>query len=572
MLGALLLDKDQIGVVVGKLEADDFYLAAHADVFRAMLHLFSHGTPIDTLTLADELERQGSLGRVGGLEVLTSLAASVPTAANLEYYAKIVLDHSLKRRLISTAGRLADLGFDDSLEADEAVEEARRTVSQMAGGQRGSGFQVVRVCDVPETPPPPDLIDGLFPDHFPSSVHGDGGHLKSYLVLCALICVAAGVPFLGLAVTKAPTLFIDYELNDEVTARRARQLCRGLGLPGVPRDLFYVNARKPLLRLIPEIEATVATHGIRLAGIDSLGLAIAGDTQSEDGVILVMSALRALGIATVAVDHQARLQAGEEYANKQQFGSVYKSNLSRSVLQVERAAQGIDPSVVDLMMRQKKASFGPDRPPLGIRVTFGADSVTITAQDAASSPVLASKLPAKDRVLAQLVSEPGNTSETLAELSGIELKTVKNALSELNQLGQVKLSPGRKPREPGTWCPTPAGEERVSHPGSRPDSHPDDLDRDVKFRVPDVGVPPLGLPLDTVGMRNAGPVEGGLGIPTSLTGRDARPPSSRNGLPTEVGGEGVSLPAESGPPDPRTGVGAGSAPKQRRSRPAGPCH
>ena len=146
VLGALLLDKDQIGVVVGKLEADDFYLDAHADLFRAMLSLFSQGTPIDTLTLADELERRGALLRVGGLEVLTSLAASVPTAANVEYYAKIVSDHSLKRRLISAGGRLADLGFDDALDAQPAIEEAERTVFAVADrGRVKSDFESIGV-------------------------------------------------------------------------------------------------------------------------------------------------------------------------------------------------------------------------------------------------------------------------------------------------------------------------------------------------------------------------------------------------------------------------------------------
>ncbi|MGH7697192.1 MAG: replicative DNA helicase [Candidatus Dormibacteria bacterium] len=142
VLGALLLDKDQIGVVVGKLEVDDFYLDAHCDIFRAMLALFSQGTPIDTLTLADELERQTTLVRVGGLETLTSLASAVPTAANVEYYARIVGDHSLKRRLIRAGGRLADLGFDETLEAQPAIEEAERTVFAVADrGRVKSDFE-----------------------------------------------------------------------------------------------------------------------------------------------------------------------------------------------------------------------------------------------------------------------------------------------------------------------------------------------------------------------------------------------------------------------------------------------
>jgi replicative DNA helicase len=139
VLGALLLDKDQIGQVVGTLEPDDFYLDAHADIFRAMLSLFSQGTPLDTLTLADELERQRTLERVGGLPVLTSLAAGVPTAANVSYYARIVHDHSVKRRLIQAGGKLAELGFDERLDAQGAIEDAERTVFAVADRGRPKG-------------------------------------------------------------------------------------------------------------------------------------------------------------------------------------------------------------------------------------------------------------------------------------------------------------------------------------------------------------------------------------------------------------------------------------------------
>ncbi len=145
VLGALLLDKDQIGTVVGKLESVDFYLATNGDIFRAMLNLFAQGVPIDTLTLADELERQQALERVGGLQALTSLAAAVPTAANVEYYARIVYDHSLKRRLISAGGQLADLGFDETVEAQVAIEEAEKVVFGVADrGRSKSDFEPIK--------------------------------------------------------------------------------------------------------------------------------------------------------------------------------------------------------------------------------------------------------------------------------------------------------------------------------------------------------------------------------------------------------------------------------------------
>ncbi len=142
VLGALLLDKDQIGQVVGSLEADEFYHDAHAAIFRAMLSLFSQGTPLDTLTLADELERQSALEAVGGLDLLTSLAAAVPTAANVAYYARIVHGHAIKRRLIQAGGQLAELGFDEALDPQQAIEEAERTVFAVADrGRPKADFQ-----------------------------------------------------------------------------------------------------------------------------------------------------------------------------------------------------------------------------------------------------------------------------------------------------------------------------------------------------------------------------------------------------------------------------------------------
>ncbi|HVA21063.1 MAG TPA: replicative DNA helicase [Candidatus Micrarchaeia archaeon] len=139
VLGALLLDKEQIGSAVTVLDPDDFYLGAHGDIYRAMRNCFTRSVPIDTLTLADELEREGTLSRVGGLDTLATLAGSVPTAANLEYYARIVRDHASKRRLIQAGGDVARLGFDERVEAAEAIESAERLVFAVADRGRARG-------------------------------------------------------------------------------------------------------------------------------------------------------------------------------------------------------------------------------------------------------------------------------------------------------------------------------------------------------------------------------------------------------------------------------------------------
>ncbi|MGC2295302.1 MAG: AAA family ATPase [Candidatus Dormiibacterota bacterium] len=339
--------------------------------------------------------------------------------------------------------------------------------------------EVIRLCDVEDLPPRPDLIEGVVPDRFPTSVYGAGGQLKTYLAIHMGVCVASGEPFLGRAVTQGAVLFVDWELDQDVTARRARQLARGLGLADIPSEVFYLNAAKPLMHLLLDIQEAISTHSIRLVVIDSMGLAISGDNQSEEGVIPAMGALRALGIASVVIDHQARIQTGQDYSSKEQFGSVYKGNLSRMSWQLERADPGTDAAVVELVMRNRKANFGPLQSDLGLRVTFASDAITVSPVDVATTPSLASKAPAREQVFAAVVGEPGSTADTIADVTGVAMSTVKNSLTELYRLHRVtRVSTSR--REPAQWYPVNQSEypdRDTQYPdgtlgASIPESHP----------------------------------------------------------------------------------------------------
>ena len=139
VLSALLLDTEQIGSVVTLLEPDDFSLGAHGDISHAMQRCFTRSVPIDTLTLADELEREQTLSRAGGVDTLTALAGAVPTAATLEDHARIVRDHASKRRLIQAGGRVVQLGFDERVEAADAIESAEQMVFAVADRGRAGG-------------------------------------------------------------------------------------------------------------------------------------------------------------------------------------------------------------------------------------------------------------------------------------------------------------------------------------------------------------------------------------------------------------------------------------------------
>ena len=134
VLGGMLLSKDAIADVVEALRSADFYKPAHSLVFDAIVDLYSRGEPADTITVAAELERAGSLGRVGGAVYLHTLIASVPTAANAGYYAQIVAEKAILRRLVEAGTRIVQLGYGGAEgevgggEVDEIVDRAQAEI------------------------------------------------------------------------------------------------------------------------------------------------------------------------------------------------------------------------------------------------------------------------------------------------------------------------------------------------------------------------------------------------------------------------------------------------------------
>src|SRR6266536_5925747 len=100
VLGSMLLSKDAIAEVLELLHEEDFYRPAHRTVFRSVLELYSHGQPIDAITVAENLRRNGTLADVGGAPFLHTLVAGVPPAANPGHYARIVKEAGVLRRLI----------------------------------------------------------------------------------------------------------------------------------------------------------------------------------------------------------------------------------------------------------------------------------------------------------------------------------------------------------------------------------------------------------------------------------------------------------------------------------------
>jgi replicative DNA helicase len=146
VLGSMLLSKNAIAEVVEFVGHQDFYRGAHRTMFEAIRDLYDRGEPVDSVTLADELQRRGTLDSVGGLVAITDLISQVPTAANAGYYARIVAEHALRRRLIDAGTDITKIGYDPGIEADDAVDHAEATVFQVA--QRSYGRELSPMRDL----------------------------------------------------------------------------------------------------------------------------------------------------------------------------------------------------------------------------------------------------------------------------------------------------------------------------------------------------------------------------------------------------------------------------------------
>ncbi len=128
VLGGMMLSKDAISDVLDVIKPQDYYRPAHQLVHDVILGLYGRGEPADAVTVAAELTRNGDIGRMGGAPYLHTLIASVPTAANAGYYARIVRERAILRRLVEVGTRIVQLGYGGDGDADELVDRAEAEI------------------------------------------------------------------------------------------------------------------------------------------------------------------------------------------------------------------------------------------------------------------------------------------------------------------------------------------------------------------------------------------------------------------------------------------------------------
>jgi replicative DNA helicase len=144
ILGGILIENKAINKVMEILTDDDFYRDAHRKIYNAIINLSERDEPADLITLTNELRKMDQLDSIGGASYLASIIDSVPTAANIEYYAKIVKEKSILRRLIQTSTEIITQSYEDQGDVEGFLDEAERAIFEISEKRVKPSFYFIR--------------------------------------------------------------------------------------------------------------------------------------------------------------------------------------------------------------------------------------------------------------------------------------------------------------------------------------------------------------------------------------------------------------------------------------------
>lgn len=145
VLGGMILDSDALTRVIQLLEPDYFYVPAHGLIFEQIRDLFGKGQPVDFISVTDSLRAHEQLERAGGSSYIMSLVHSIPTTANIEYYARIVERHAILRRLIRAGTKIVELGYThEEIDVSSVLNQAEQTIFEIGQHKLGEGLEHIQ--------------------------------------------------------------------------------------------------------------------------------------------------------------------------------------------------------------------------------------------------------------------------------------------------------------------------------------------------------------------------------------------------------------------------------------------
>jgi DNA-directed RNA polymerase specialized sigma24 family protein len=291
--------------------------------------------------------------------------------------------------------------------------------------RRGKPAREIWPAEGEEAPEAPFLIKPLIYKDKPTIIFGEGSTGKSYLAVTLGILVQLPYPDnpLGLLPQRANVLYLDYESDEAEFRKRLTLLGNGLGVSPVP--VLYRECELPLVDDIDHLEQVVAEHQIGFIIIDSLGVA-AGNANLNDAptATAFYSALRRLKVTSLIITHTSK----EERSKATPFGSVYFTNLARSVFEVRRQQEEGSKEIAVALVHRKN-NQGPLLSPQGFRIVFQPDRTMVKRMDVESVPEFLEKLSLKARIIHLLKDEGKLSTSDIAQMLDISESAARVTLN-----------------------------------------------------------------------------------------------------------------------------------------------
>ena len=266
---------------------------------------------------------------------------------------------------------------------------------------------------------------------------GDGGSGKSLLALALAVSVATRIDLpAGLRPSgPAPVLYLDYESCLEEHQDRLAGLLAGLGRESAP-GIFYRPMARALADDTATLRAEISRHNIGFIIVDSYGPACGAEPETADPAIRIMNALRSFAPATrLVIAHVSKANAEHRSGPSRPYGSVYVTNLARSVWEVRRS-EDYDAADLNLGLFHRKVNRGRLLPPLGFRLTFDQGAIYLGSQDLQHQPDLLARASLAFR-LQKALAGGARSVEDLVEDTGAGKDTVTRTLRRLRSGGKV---------------------------------------------------------------------------------------------------------------------------------------
>jgi predicted transcriptional regulator len=436
VLSAMLMDSPAIAKARDLLEATMFYREAHRRIFVALVALHTRGDAVDPLTLSEELQRSGSLESSGGKDYVAFLVDAVPTAANVEYHAKIVRSKALERRLSEIQKQSAEMRAANTPPAELLAWQ--QDALREAGAKYGDAEAIERyLClndqELEELPPIKFVLDKILPEQSLAELHGAPGSGKSFLALDFAMCVATGRLWNSRAVSRGAVVYVAAEGSAGIGQRskawkHARAYSGTAGVFFITRPV-NLRDRGDVDAFVGAIERQVAKP-VKLIVFDTLARCmIGGDENSSrdmgeaiDGADRIRNALD----CTILLIHHTRKESDVERGSTALRGAVD----AMLALKAEESS---------LVLSSEKMKDGPLFEPLTLTLEPTLTSCVITAKTDWHLP--SGRITKNERAVLESLSlyfdEDGISSTALQETSRLEKGTYYRAIGPLKKRGYI---------------------------------------------------------------------------------------------------------------------------------------